>query len=117
MSLTKFVSMELDDEDKVDLGVPCEAVPEGRLVPEFPWGLRISLTEAECKRLKLNPSEIEVGDFLHFQAFARITSISCNSMVDPRTGETKDCCRVELQIEQMAAEDESHEIEDKDDEE
>ena len=40
-----MVSMELDDEDKMDLAVP--SMPQ----PDFPWGLKLCFTSAELEKL------------------------------------------------------------------
>lgn len=99
MAWTRLVSMEMDDEDKIDFCAPiaCEA-------PDYPYGLRITLSEKELKKLELPLPEI--GDYLDLRAFARVTSVS----LDQRNGE--DCCRVELQIEQIAVENENTEEDD-----
>jgi len=96
MAWTKLVDMELDDEDKMDL-----AVPQISQQPDYPWGLRICLSEKELKKLKLPLPE--VGDYLDMRAFGRVTSCS----QEQRDGQ--DCCRVEIQIEQIAVEDENTE--------
>jgi len=93
MSWGKFVSMELDDEDKMDLPM----VASKR--PDYPYGLRISLGDAELKKLGLDFDECEIGCVLDFRAMATVTSKSCNE------GDGMDkCCRIELQIERMTAE-------------
>ena len=57
--------------------------------PRFPYGLRISLTEADLKKLGLDVGGAEADGMVELICNARITSIS----VDP--------VRVELQIEEM----------------
>jgi hypothetical protein len=96
MAWSKLVDMELDDEDKMDL-----AVPQISSQPDYPWGLRICLCEKELEKLKLPVPE--VGDYLDMRSFGRVTSVS----TEQRDG--KDCCRVEIQIEQIAVEDENTE--------
>lgn len=81
----KLVDMELDDETQYDL--PTKSL--------YPCGLRICLTHEELIKLGLDQT-CEPGDYLHVQAFATVTSVN----------KSEDCCRVELQIEKMAVEDE-----------
>lgn len=96
MPWTKMMSMELDDEDKMDMAVP--AIAEQ---PDYPWGLRLSLSEKELDKLGLGTDELpEVGDCIHLGAFARVTSVSSN-----QTDSGCDC-RVELQIEMLSVEEE-----------
>jgi len=98
MGWTKLVSMELADEDKLDAVQPIP-MPDK---PDFPYGLRISLTDKELTKLGVE-ADCEIGDYIDLRAFARVTSVSANE-----TGDGK-CCRVELQIEQLALENESAE--------
>jgi hypothetical protein len=96
-------SMELDDEDKLDAPMPI-AMPDK---PDFPYGLRICLSEKELAKLNLDVPEAEhIGGIVHGHFMARVTSVS----TDQRDGET--CCRVELQIEDLAIESEDTENED-----
>lgn len=94
-------SMELDDEDKLDTIMPIPMASK----PDYPYGLRICLTEKEFEKLKLDPSAAEVGGMVHLHAMARITSVSSSE------GEMGHCCRVELQIENLAIESEDEENE------
>lgn len=96
MGWTKLTSMELDDEDKMDM-----AVPQVSQQPDYPWGLRICLTHKELKKLGLPIPE--VGDCLDMRAFGCVTSVSCE------TTNGEDRCRVEIQIETIALEDEMSE--------
>jgi hypothetical protein len=91
-----MASMELDDEEKLDFcaPMPCER-------PEFPYGLRISLTDAEFKKLKCDPSDAEVGGICHGHFLARVTSVSQN-----KNGDGEQCWRVEMQIEDLDIESE-----------
>lgn len=87
-------SMELDDEDKIDfcapIAMPCK--------PDFPYGLRITLTEKEFEKLNLDPTCAEVGGMIHGHFMGRITSVSAD---ESKSGNT---CRVEIQIEDLAIE-------------
>jgi hypothetical protein len=95
MSWNKLISLELDDDDKIDMALPCgpDLKPSQ---PDFPFGLRISLTEKELKKLGLDVKEADRGDELEIRALARVTCVSQNEGGD----------RVELQIERMAVESE-----------
>ena len=91
-------SMELSDDDKIDacLPIPCDK-------PDYPYGLRISLTDKQFKKLQLDMSEAAVGGIFHGHFMARITSVSKN---DAGNGEE---CRVEAQIEDLCIESEDEE--------
>ena len=97
MAFTKLVSMEMDDEEKMDFLAPI-AMPDR---PDYPYGLRICLCEKELTKLGLPVPE--VGDYLDMRSFGRVTSVSC----EQRDG--SDTCRVEIQIEQIAVENENEE--------
>lgn len=99
MGFSKLVDMELDDEDKLDSPQPY-VMPSK---PDFPYGLRICLTEKELKKLDLEPPTA-IGDVIDIRAFAVVTSISSNKNEDG-----SECQRVELQIEKMAVESEMQE--------
>lgn len=99
MGLGKLVSMELDDEEKIDFCAPIEC-PR----PDYPYGLRITLSEKELK--KLGMAVPQVGEYIDLRAFACVKSVSCD---ETSSGET---CRVELQIEKIATENEDKEIPD-----
>jgi hypothetical protein len=93
-------SMEMDDEDKLDFASP---IPMPR--PDYPCGLRISLTEKEFEKLDLDHTEAQVGGVVHGHFIGRITSVS----QDQRDGETS--CRCEIQIEDLEIESEDEENE------
>lgn len=97
-------SMELDDEEKLDFVAPIP-LPDK---PEFPFGLRICLTDRELKKCDpdFDAKDAVVGGIFHGHFMARITSVSSN---DSPEGE---CCRVEAQIEDLAIESEDAENED-----
>lgn len=96
-------SMELDDEDKLDAIMPLPMSSQ----PDFPYGLRISLSEKELEKLNLDiPSAEQIGGICHGHFLARITSIS----TEQRDGKT--CCRAELQIEDLSIEGEDQENKD-----
>lgn len=92
---TKMVSMELDDDEKLDFCVP--SCPR----PDFPYGLRICFSEKELKKLELEIPEI--GDMIDLRAMGTVTSVT----IDKTDGE--DRCRVEIQIERIALENENKE--------
>lgn len=105
---TKLTDMELSDEDKFDLAIPCIGGPQQ---PDYPYGLKIALTERELEKLGLE-ADCSVGDLIDMRCFATVTSVS----TEQRGGKTT--ARVELQIEKIALEDEATEMpsEDPDDE-
>ncbi len=91
--MIELKSMELDDEDKQDTVTPYP-MPDK---PDFPYGLRISLTDKEFEKLGIDEQSAEVGGTVHLHAMARITSVNHTQ----NDGGDK-CCRVELQIESLA---------------
>jgi hypothetical protein len=95
-------SMELTDEEKIDSLAPIPISSK----PDFPYGLRISLTEAELEKLGLDESEAQVGAMFHGHFMARVTSVSRNEGEDG-----KKCCRIEAQIEDLGIESEDEENE------
>ncbi len=96
--------MELDDEAKSDLtvGYPTEAGIK-KLEPQYPYGLSISLTNAELEKLGLKIEDCCIGGTIHGHFMAAITSVSSNQT----EGGSRD--RVELQIRQMCIESEDEE--------
>ena len=100
--LHPMVSMELDDESKLDAVMPMP-MPDK---PDYPWGLRISLTEEELEKLDLDHKDAQVGGVFHLHGLARITSVSVNKNTDG-----KESCRIEAQIEDLAIESEDEENE------
>ena len=100
--VTPMKSMELDEEESYDSVMPIP-MPDK---PSFPYGLRICLTDAEFKKLGIDPTEAMqgIGGLVHLHGLARITSAS----MDQRDG-GEACCRVELQIEDLAIESEEAE--------
>lgn len=83
-----MVDMSLSDDEKIDMAMPI-AMPDA---PEYPYGLRICLTEAELEKLGLDVKEAVIGGLCTFDILAKVTSVSCNDTADGQ------CCRVELQI-------------------
>lgn len=103
MAWTKLVSMERTDDEKLDAVATC--VPGLKDQPDYPWGLRINLDEGSLKKLEAAGLEgqPDVGDYIDLRIFARVTSVSSNET----SSGTNRC--VELQIEQLALEDETTE--------
>ncbi len=91
-----MVSLELDDEDKMDF---CAPIPCDR--PDYPYGLRICFSEKELEKLGLEIPEN--GDMIDMRAFGEVTSVS----TEQRDG--KGTCRVEIQIQRISLEDENKE--------
>lgn len=100
MAWTKFVDMEMDDEDVLDMACPIPIERSKRQT--YPYGLRICLTHKELEKLSLG-DDCDVGDVIDLRAFAVVTSVSSNDV-----GGGKEC-RVELQIQKLALENEGDE--------
>jgi hypothetical protein len=94
-----MVSMELDDEEKIDYAPVAASVAR----PDYPYGLRISLTEKEFAKLGIDPSDCKVGEIFHLRAMARVKAVSADE------NEGGSCCRVEAQIEDLGLESEDDE--------
>lgn len=95
-----MASMEHDDDDKLD---HVTAMPN--LKPDYPYHLRIALTEKEFEKLGLDHAEAEVGGMVHGHFMGEVTS--CHSNKD----EHGDHCRVEIQITHLDIESEDEENE------
>ena len=100
---SKMVSMARSEGEKAEAVAEMMAPPSPSKMPDFPYGLCITLTEDELEKLDIEDDGIEIGDTIDLRAFAKVTSIS------KRQEGGRECCRVELQIEQLAVEDEDHE--------
>lgn len=101
----KLVSMERTDEEKLDTMATC--APALKDQPDFPWGLCISLDESSLKKLEAQgglEGMPEVGDYIDMRCFACVKSVSQDKAGDGTTNR-----RVELQIEQIALENENTE--------
>lgn len=102
MAWSKLVDMALTDAERVEqmeTTVPA-LLDRG---PQYPYGLKVSLCEKELEKLRLDVSDASVGDLVDMRCFGTITSISQND------GPDGPCCRVEIQIERMAVENEETE--------
>lgn len=99
--LHPMVSMELDDEDKLDAIMPIPMKDK----PDYPFGLRICLTEKELDKLDLDHDDAVIGGMIHGFFMAKVTSVSMTE------SEGEQCCRIELQIENLGIESEDEENE------
>lgn len=94
-------NMELDDESKLDAVQPM-ATPEK---PDYPYGLRICLTQEEFAKLGLDPADAFRGGIVHGHFMGEITCVNI------RDDEGGPCHRVEVQITHLAIESEDAEDE------
>ena len=94
-------SMELDDEESLDAPMPIKTDK-----PQFPWGLRICLTEKEFEKLGLDPNEAVLGGKVHGHFMASVTSVNSSDCGDGKSH------RVELQITDLEIESEDAENKD-----
>ena len=101
----KFVSMAMSPEkakETVGGSVPV-AAPSPPPAPLYPYGLCLSLADEELAKLDLDP-DCEVGDTIHLCCLAKVTECSSRDTSDgPKR-------RIELQITDLAIEDESTEM-------
>jgi hypothetical protein len=103
---SKLISVAYTDEEKEEK-FPGMA-PELR--PEHPYELCITLDEITLKKLGLEESNPEPKDIVDIRAFGRVTGVH----TDARDGE-ETRCRVEIQITDIAVEDEDDEESGEDD--
>lgn len=94
-----MTSMELSEDESLDAIMPIPMPNK----PEYPYGLRICLTEAEFEKLGLDHKDAEIGGIFHGHFLARVTSVSQDD------GPNGPCCRVEAQIEDLDIESEDEE--------
>lgn len=100
-----LISMELDDEDKLDAPMPI-AMPSK---PDFPYGLKFCLTHKEFAKMPdIDPADAHVGARVEGRFSARITSVSADD--NEHVGES---CRIEFQIEALRLLDEDGDNDDK----
>lgn len=73
-------------------------------VPDYPWGLSISMCEEELEKLGLDAEDMKVGDIYHIHALIHVTSVS--SSESESSGKSS---RAEFQITHMSGESEDAE--------
>lgn len=100
--LPKFVSMERTPEE-VQEGM----TPSFTAANKFPYGLCIRLSQEELDKLDLD-TNVDTGDMIHLHALGKVTSVSKR---DTEGGQ--ECC-VEIQLTDIALEEEDHENEEAD---
>jgi len=93
-----------EKEEAVNLSLPTLAS-----APDYPYGLSISLGDAELAKLGFEIGDLAIDDMVHLHCMAVVTSTSHNAVSGG-----PDCCRVELQITHISAEDENEENEEND---
>lgn len=79
-------------------------------IPDYPYGLSLCFTQNELEKLNLD-DDVQVGDYLHIFAFAKVTSVS------KREIDGKEECRIEMTLTHIAAESEDEENEEYEEEE
>ena len=97
--MRRMTDMAKTTAEKIEDAMPV-AMPDKQ--PDYPYGLCISLNEADLEKLGMD-AECEVGDMLHGFFMAEVTSISKTQ----RDGQ--DTCRIERQITHLGVEDEDNE--------
>lgn len=99
----KMISMaNTPDEVKKDLADMAMPTMQGvkASAPKYPWGLSISLEDETLAKLGLDGELPAVGEIIHFEAIARVTSAAENER-ETTDGSTEQCRRIELQITDM----------------
>lgn len=95
--MRKMVDMRRSLDEKIEATMPSPMMQN-----DYPYGLCISLTHDELEKLDLD-GDCEVGDMIDLRALGRVTSVSKTEV------DGKPCCRIEIQLEQLAVEDEDKE--------
>lgn len=98
-----MVDMARTPAEKKEAAKEMATGPAAPMVPDYPYGLCISLDNDSLEKLALDAAEVSVGDMLHMHCMATVRSVSQTDGADGP------CCRVELQITAIAAEDEDAE--------
>lgn len=98
MAFHHMVDMKRTPAEKVEAAAP----PTPIEAPDYPYGLCICLDQECLDKLELDP-DCEGGDTIHLVAFAKVKARSEEVI----NGERK--CRIELQITDLAVEDEDEE--------
>ena len=106
-TMPPMVSMALTDAASLVEAGFASAPPAA---PAYPYGLRICLNSDQLEKLGLEVGDVSVGDTIHLNAFAKVVSIRQTEM-DGGKSESS----VELQITDIASEDEDTEFADEDD--
>lgn len=92
--------MAYDEDDKLDYVAPIKID-----TPDYPYGLRVCLSNAEIRKLGIDPSEAVVGGHVMAHCLMKVTSVSCDQTDE---GEKY---RIEFQIEEMGVDsDEAEEV-------
>lgn len=105
--MTKYVDMSHSAEQAEKEASPTSSYS----LPKYPYGICICLGKDELEKLGLDHQDVEVGDFIHIHALAKITSKSnCET-------EAGDNPRLELVLAFMEVEDEGEEDEEDEEEE
>lgn len=89
-----MISMAYDDEDQGDL---VEQFPVLAGNSEYPPNLRFALTDKDLRKIGSDGTECVKDGILHLHILARITHVMHSD------GDMGKSCRVELQIEDIAA--------------
>jgi len=101
---SKFTDMAMGKDDRVASGMP-PAIADSD-APEYPYGLRITLTGAELDKLGMD-CDCDIGDVIDLRAMGTVTSVSMDKSADGVTRR-----RVEIQLEKIAVENEAGEMPD-----
>lgn len=97
---SKMVDMRRSDSEKMASDGPfaCSTVG-GPTGPDYPYGLRIRLSQDDLAKLDLE-GDCQAGDMIDLRAFAKVINVTDDD-VDGKTRRS-----IELQIQQLAVENE-----------
>lgn len=74
----KLNDMRVTDEEKKAREVRCGMRCDGDDGPDYPWGLSINLDQDSMRKLGMTEMP-KLGEIMHLEAVAKITSLSENS--------------------------------------
>lgn len=96
-----MVNMAKTPEDvKKEIGDLYPSAPAASTTSAYPYGLSISFDDETLKKLGLMGDLPQIGEIVHFEAAAKVTSASMNER-EKADGSKEQCCRIELQITDM----------------
>ena len=93
--MAKMVDLEYDDEDIADMPMPFDLKVKKR----YPWNTKFSLTDKELRKMDVDVADYDKDDLIDMRCFGKIVGKS----------EDENGCRLEIQIERIAVENEDRE--------
>ena len=101
MSWGPWVDLRYNDEDREDdlMNAPAGIAFGRQPKPQYPYGVKIQLSEKELRKMETSAREFKVGEIIDIRAMGSVTAVR---------EEEGNCC-VEIQLERIACENEDDE--------